>query len=193
MRPPAPSLRAATLLASAAIAVAGCSSGEAGGAGEAAPSKQDVRAALEGSPPALAALHRQSNQLLGGGPKAFRARLRELRGHPVVVNKWASWCGPCRVEFPAFQGQALERGNRVAFIGVNSNDSAGGARGLLEQFPVSYPSYTDPDQKIAAVFNAAVAFPSTAFYDSKGELAYVRQGPYRDQRDLAADIERYAR
>jgi thiol-disulfide isomerase/thioredoxin len=190
MRPPTLSLLAATLLASAAIAVAGCSSGEAG---EAAPSKQDVRAALEGSPPALAALHRQSNQLLGGGPKAFRARLRELRGHPVVVNKWASWCGPCRVEFPAFQGQALERGKRVAFIGVNSNDSASGARGLLEQFPVSYPSYTDPDQKIAAVFNAAVAFPSTAFYDSKGELAYVRQGPYRDQRDLAADIERYAR
>src|SRR5687767_12200523 len=49
---------------------------------------------LQGSPPALAALHDQSGELLDGGVDAFEARLEKLRGHPVVINKWASWCDP---------------------------------------------------------------------------------------------------
>jgi len=183
-------LCATALLALGGGAATGCSGGEAQSA---APSQSAARAALKGSPPKLAAVHEQANALLEGGPEAFQARLRELRGHPVVVNKWASWCGPCRLEFPIFQRQAIKRGREIAFLGVNSNDSDRGATQLLEELPLSFPSYRDPDQEIAAVFKGTAAFPTTAFYDSKGKLAYVRQGPYRDQADLAADIERYAR
>lgn len=159
----------------------------------AGPSQAEARAALEGSPPPLAALHRQANELLGGGVEGFRARLRELRGYPVVVNKWASWCGPCRLEFPIFQRVALERGKRIAFLGVNPDDNERAATQLLDELPLSFPSYTDPGQEISGQELKAVAFPSTAFYDSKGKLAYVRQGPYRDDEELIADIERYAR
>jgi thiol-disulfide isomerase/thioredoxin len=125
-------------------------------------------------------------------PAGFRRRLAELRGYPVVVNKWASWCGPCRAEFPLFQKQALARGKRVAFVGVDGNDNDGDAKAFLRQFPVSYPSYRDPNLKISAAFKA-VGFPATAFYDSKGGLAFVHQGGYATERTLAEDVARYAR
>ncbi len=144
-------------------------------------------------PRALAELEAQAGQLLDGGAPAFEARLKELEGHPVVVNKWASWCGPCRAEFPFFGSQAEERAGDIAFIGVNSGDNDGEAAEFLGELPVPYPSYKDPDLEVAEVFNAVAAFPTTAFYDSKGELAYLKQGGYASEQDLVEDIERYAR
>jgi cytochrome c biogenesis protein CcmG, thiol:disulfide interchange protein DsbE len=170
--------------------LAGCGSDEPRSA---APERSKVEKALAGAPAPLAGLHRQANELLGGGATAFRKRLRGLRGYPVVVNKWASWCPPCRGEFPFFQKQALERGTKVAFLGVDANDNDADARAFLDEYPVTYPSYKDPDQAVAAVFKGAQAFPTTAFYDSKGGLAYVHQGGYATERKLAEDIERYAR
>ncbi|MGH2982512.1 MAG: TlpA family protein disulfide reductase, partial [Solirubrobacterales bacterium] len=66
------------------------------------------------------------------------------------------------------------------------------ARTYREQFPVPYPSYSDPDKEIAAVIKATLGFPSTAFYDSGGELVYTKQGGYASQAELEADIRRYA-
>ena len=156
------------------------SSGQGGGAHQ-----------LAGAPAPLKALHDQSGELIGGGPDAFRKRLAELRGYPVVVNKWASWCGPCRAEFPFFEKAAREHGKRVAFLGVNSNDNDAAAREFLGKFDLSYPSYTDPKLKVAEVFNAVAAFPSTAFYDAKGKLRFVRQGGYSSEQKLLEDIRRY--
>ena len=152
---------------------------------------EESELALAGAPEPLAALHEQANELLGGGADAFRERLAELEGYPVVVNKWASWCGPCRAEFPFFQGQALERGKEIAFIGVNSADNRGDAERFLEEFPVPYPHYEDPDSEVAAVFKGVQAFPSTAFYDAEGELVYLKQGGYASEAKLVEDIERY--
>jgi cytochrome c biogenesis protein CcmG, thiol:disulfide interchange protein DsbE len=148
---------------------------------------------LADAPAPLARLHSQSNELLDGGADAFERRLKQLRGHPVVVNKWASWCGPCRYEFPFFQRQAVKRAKKVAFVGVNSDDNDGDAKNFLQEYPVPFPSYTDPRLEVAAVFNGVQAFPTTAFYDSKGELAFVHQGNYASEAKLAEDIERYAR
>jgi thiol-disulfide isomerase/thioredoxin len=111
----------------------------------------------------------------------------------VVVNKWGSWCGPCRDELPYFQRLAVEHGKRIAFLGVDVQESKDQGRGLLEDFPVSYPSYWDPRLTISAVFNGVAGTPATAFYDSKGELAYLKQGAYLSEDDLAEDIRRYAR
>ncbi|MGH2982137.1 MAG: TlpA family protein disulfide reductase [Solirubrobacterales bacterium] len=152
----------------------------------------DYEQALAGAPKPLAQLYSQGNRLLDGGADAFEARLAKLRGHPVVVNKWASWCGPCRFEFPFFQRLSAKLGKRVAFVGVDSEDSEAAARTFLEQFPVPYPSYSDPDKEIAAVIEATLGFPSTAFYDSDGELVYTKQGGYATQAELEADIRRYA-
>ena len=173
-----------------ALALAGCNSDEPKSA---AVSKQSERRALAGAPPVLAAVHRQANQLLGGEEDAFRARVRALRGHPIVVNKWASWCPPCRAEFPFFQKLSRERGKEIAFLGIDSNDNDGNARKFLRDFPVSYPSYRDPRLAVAKEIEAVAAFPSTAFYDRRGKLSYVKQGGYATEAKLAEDIERYAR
>jgi cytochrome c biogenesis protein CcmG, thiol:disulfide interchange protein DsbE len=148
---------------------------------------------LSGSPAPLARLHAQANDVLGGGASAFEARLAGLKGYPVVVNKWASWCPPCRAEFPFFQRQATKRGKRIAFIGVDANDNESDARKFLRRYPVPFPSYSDPDLKVSAVIKAVGAFPSTSFYDSDGKLAYVKQGGYATEQKLVEDIERYAR
>jgi cytochrome c biogenesis protein CcmG, thiol:disulfide interchange protein DsbE len=182
---------AVVALAVAVTALALAAGGDDGNNGSAL-GTTDFNAALKGAPPELAAIHEQENELLPGGAEAFEARLRELRGFPIVVNKWASWCGPCRAEFPYFQSQATEQGKKVAFLGVNSNDGEDSASDFLTEFPVPYPSYLDPDQKIADELEGALAFPATAFYDSRGELVYVRNGPYDSNAALAADIERYA-
>ena len=158
-----------------------------------APSQQATRQALAGAPAPLAAVHAQANELLDGGPKAFEQLVGQLKGHPVVVNKWASWCGPCREEFPYFQRQALKHGKRIAFLGVDAVDNYDDARDLLAELPVTYPSYKDPRQNVSAVFNGVAATPATAFYDSEGELAYLHQGVYLNEQDLADAIRRYAR
>jgi cytochrome c biogenesis protein CcmG/thiol:disulfide interchange protein DsbE len=172
------------------LLAAGCGGG---GPKSAAPSAEVAAKALAQSPPELARLHQQANRLLDGGADAFKARLGQLRGHPVVVNKWASWCPPCRGEFPFFQRQAIKRGRDVAFIGVDGNDNDADARTFLRRYPVSYPSYKDPQLGIAAVFHGVQAFPTTAFYDRRGRLTYLHQGGYATESKLSADIGRYAR
>ncbi len=160
---------------------------------EGAPSADSAQAGqADGSASGLPGLKTQANQLLDGGSDAFKQRLASLRGHPVVVNKWASWCGPCRAEFPFFGSQANRRFGEVAFLGVNSEDNEADAAEFLTRFPVGYPSYSDPDSEVAQVFNGVTAFPTTAFYDSDGELVYVKQGGYATEELLAQDIDRYA-
>jgi thiol-disulfide isomerase/thioredoxin len=134
-----------------------------------------------------------SASFLPGGRDAFEARIAKERGKPVVVNKWASWCGPCRLEFPFFRSQAEKRSGEVVFLGVNSNDNRAAAEEFLKEEPVPFKHFEDPKLEIAAAFNAVQAFPSTAFYDRKGELAFVHQGGYPSEQELAEDIERYAR
>jgi cytochrome c biogenesis protein CcmG, thiol:disulfide interchange protein DsbE len=128
-----------------------------------------------------------------GGVDAFQKKLDQERGKPVVVNKWASWCGPCRLEFPFLRDQAKERKGQVVFIGVNANDNRGDAEDFLKEEPVPFKHFEDPKLEISAQFNAVQAFPSTAYYDSKGKLAFVHQGGYASEKDMAEDIDRYAR
>jgi len=172
------------------LALAGCGASDSGSA---AGTKPPRPADLGAAPAALKRLYARPDRLLGGGVQAFRTELRRLRGHPVVVNKWASWCPPCRAEFPYFRAQAAKRGARIGFLGVDSNDSEEDARAFLAKLPVGYPSLRDPDSRIAAEFNGVQAFPTTAFYDRKGRVAYLHQGGYATERKLAEDIDRYAR
>jgi cytochrome c biogenesis protein CcmG, thiol:disulfide interchange protein DsbE len=179
------------LILTAALAV-GLTQAGGGGEEEAAPfDLQAALAQLEGAPEPLARLHEQSSELLEGGVPAFKARMRELRGTPVVINKWASWCGPCRAEFPVFQRVATERGKEIAFLGSNSSDSTEPAREFLAEFPIPFPSYLDPDEKIARAIKAPANYPITVFVDERGETAFIHQGPYETERDLNADIDRY--
>jgi thiol-disulfide isomerase/thioredoxin len=184
----------ATLVAIASFAPAACGGGDDAdeGAGNPESKAVDYEQALADAPPPLADLYAQGDALLDGRVDAFESQLEELRGYPAVVNAWASWCGPCRFEFPHFQALAAKRGTEVAFIGVDVEDSEEAARTFLEDFPVPYPSYSDPDRDIWDLLRG-VGLPVTAFYSADGELAYTHSGPYSSEADLAADIDRYAR
>jgi thiol-disulfide isomerase/thioredoxin len=155
-------------------------------------SKSTVSSALAGSPAVLASLHAQGSQLLSGGPQAFQARLKSLRGYPVVINKWASWCVPCQTEFPAYQRASVALGRKVAFIGINGKDKDPAAAAFLRRFPVSYPSYTDPDEKIARSVQAATYYPQTVYINRQGKEVYDHAGPYETAAALERDIRRYA-
>lgn len=147
------------------------------------------QAALAGAPAPLAALHAQASMVLDGD---IAARLRQLRGYPVVINKWASWCGPCRAELPVLGRVAVSSGRRVAFLGLNAEDpNRGGARRLLATFPQSYPSYRDPKGRQAERLGMGTVFPTTIFIDRTGKVAYLHQGPYDTEDALRADLARY--
>jgi cytochrome c biogenesis protein CcmG, thiol:disulfide interchange protein DsbE len=178
---------------SAAVALAGCV-GSSGGNPDSRLSAQQATQAIPGAPPQLATIRQQGNQLLSGGSDAFDQRLRGLRGIPVVVNKWASWCGPCRFEFPWFQSLAEKRGGQIAFLGVNANDSDGSAKTFLSELPLPYPSYSDPDLKIAQELGGPPqAFPTTAFYDRSGKRVFSHPGVYPSESDLIADVNKWTR
>lgn len=172
-----------------ALMASGCGTGTKGDYGGPHP---DYARALAGSPPPLAALHRQANRLLGGGADAYEARISALRGYPIVVNVWASWCGPCRFEFPTLQKLSAAYGKQVAFLGVDKQDSDDAAKTFLDEEPVPYPSYSDPNQDIGRAIGAGHFLPSTAFYDHAGNLVYLKLGPYTDSAELRADVRRYA-
>jgi thiol-disulfide isomerase/thioredoxin len=179
------------LALTAAVVVGIMQTSDSTDTGTKALSLAQVSKPIDGAPADLAALRKRVNELDGGGTKAFDAQLRALRGHPVVVNMWASWCGPCRSELPFLQREANARGDKVAFLGVNVNDARGAAKQLAAQYPMPYPSFEDPRSNLFGRYKA-LGLPTTAFYDSRGKLTIVHQGGFPTQAKLAEAIDRYA-
>lgn len=172
-----------------AVLVAGALA--AGCGATAAPSPPSSAAAAPARSGALRAVHAQHNRLLGGGVAAFRHRLATLRGHPMVVNVWGSWCGPCRAESGVFRRQGARLGGRVAFLGIDVEDDPAAARRFLDASPLPYPSYRDPDSTIARSLGPLEGTPDTAFLDRSGRVVYYHVGPYADDAALRADVARY--
>ncbi len=138
---------------------------------------------------ALADLRAQANQVIDDN---VTARLAKLKGVPVVVNMWASWCPNCRAEFGYFQSLSKAYDGKVAFLGLNSNDNRGDAESFLKQFPIPYPSINDPGASQARSVGAGLGWPTTIFYDAQGKRRFVRQGGYTSPGSLDADIRAYA-
>jgi thiol-disulfide isomerase/thioredoxin len=90
-------------------------------------------------------------------------------GRPVVLNLWASWCGPCRNEMPAFDA-AAGRHSDVVFIGIAVNDSLADAASFADEIDVSYPLAFDEGNAVIDSY-AALGLPATFFIDSDGGIA----------------------
>jgi thiol-disulfide isomerase/thioredoxin len=112
------------------------------------------------------------NLLADGSPWSSTS----ARGSVLVVNFWASWCGPCRAEQPELNRVARAyRGRGVRFIGINVRDSRGAAQSYSEEFQIPYPSLYD-QAALTAVRLQAVALPSTFILDRDGVVAYRLTG-----------------
>ena len=122
----------------------------------------------------------------------LRSRLRALRDRPVVINAWASWCAPCRIEFPLLRVAHQRFGERVGFVGLNVNDNAAQARAFLRRQPVGYPSYMDPNGKIVDSLERTPGVPVTVYMGRGGRRVHSHVGYYADEAALEADIRRYA-
>lgn len=94
-------------------------------------------------------------------------RLSDFRGRPVVLNWFATWCGPCRAEIPDFQAAFAALEGRVVFLGVNLQESPEEATGMLDDLGATYPALLDEDGAIAAHYRLP-GMPTTFFIDAEG-------------------------
>jgi peroxiredoxin len=103
-------------------------------------------------------------------------RLEEYRGQVVLINFWASWCGPCRQEMPLLD-RLHQRYEDAAFVvlGINVEGSEAPARSLLDKIPVTFPVLIDANQTVSAQYKLE-AMPTTVLVDRDGIVRYVHRG-----------------
>ena len=127
----------------------------------------------QAQPPAL--LPSDRLELPDFGFEEFRALLAELRGRPVVVNIWGSWCPPCLVEAPDLARVSREFQGRVQFLGVDILDDRRAAREFILRFDWPYPSVFDPTGEIRDRLGY-LGQPITFVYDRRGDIAFEWTG-----------------
>jgi peroxiredoxin len=103
-------------------------------------------------------------------------RLSELKGQVVMINFWATWCGPCRQEMPLLQQlQAKYEPLGFTLLGVNVENDSAAAQAWLQGMPVSFPILFDRKNEVAERFGVE-GMPSTVFVDRAGNVRYVHRG-----------------
>jgi len=114
-----------------------------------------------------------------GGLGIREFRLREWRGHPVVINFWASWCKPCEEEAPLLEAlwrKYRERG--VIFVGVDYLDVPSAALDYLRRFEITYPNGPDLGTRISRLYRIT-GVPETFVVDPEGQVVFYKAAPIR--------------
>ena len=112
----------------------------------------------------------------------------ETRAHPVVLDFWATWCGPCRQELPHLSALARKYQGRVAFFGVNSNDQSPAITAFAGQNGMAFPTLADAGHEAAAQYGAD-ALPTLVVIDRQGRVRLITQG-YDPGADLEASLSK---
>jgi len=120
------------------------------------------------------------------GDADFQGIVAGLRGTPVVVNVWASWCGPCRVEMPLLERAARRYRGQVVFLGVSSRDDRRPAEAFLRRYAITYPNVFDGSGAVRRRLQLR-GFPTTYFFDRDGVLRSSVVGGVSEQ-TLAARV-----
>lgn len=102
--------------------------------------------------------------------------LSEFRGQVVMINFWATWCGPCREEMPHLEA-LYQRYSALGFtlLGVNVEEDSENAEAWLEEMPVSFPILFDPENRVSELYDV-IAMPSTVLVDRQGNIRFSHDG-----------------
>lgn len=165
-------LRLAALIVGLALVAAAC--GGASGAG--ADGTADTGTITAENAAEAPSLPTTADALPAAGKPEYDVLLEELRGTPVVVNIWASWCGPCRAEAPHLAEAHGRVGDRVQFLGVDILDARESAKEFMQEFGWTYPSLFDADGEIRDRLGF-IGQPVTIFYDADGAIVSSWNGP----------------
>jgi cytochrome c biogenesis protein CcmG, thiol:disulfide interchange protein DsbE len=117
------------------------------------------------------------------------ARLADWRGKWVLVNFWASWCGPCREEAPALEELQRRLGAETEFtvVGVNLDDNTEDASAFIREYGLTYPQLRDGDGRERRDAYGMTGFPESFLIDPEGDIALIRRGPV-DEAYLAENV-----
>lgn len=162
---------ATSALAIAALGVA-CSPADDGAAGS-----DSARPPARGAQLGAAAPDLASNRL-DGQP----ASLATLRGTPVLLNVWATWCHPCRDEIPVLEAlhrQYAPRGLEVVGVSIDDAGRRADIRSFADQFGVTYTIWHDPDQRVMPTFSV-IGVPTTFLIDRDGKLVWRKTGEVKE-------------
>ncbi len=107
-----------------------------------------------------------------------RLSLAEARGRPLVINFWASWCGPCYEEAPHLQRAWLDHGEEVFFVGIQTQDrdARAAGRAFIERFDLGFPNVIDDDSRVSIAYGL-FGVPETFFVRADGTLQHKFVGP----------------
>lgn len=121
-----------------------------------------------------------------------REALSRMRGKPVLLNVWATWCHPCRQEIPALEQLHRTygpRGLQVIGVSIDQGDQQQGIREFMQEFGASYPVWLDPDGEVQTVFST-MGVPNTFLIGPNGEVLWKHVGPVTaDNPELVRLIE----
>lgn len=138
-----------------------------------------VTASVKTAIAALPAIGARAPDFVLNSDTGRNVRLSELRGEVVLINFWATWCGPCRQEMPQLgRLYAQYRDAGFTLLGVNIDDKRANAEAMVKKLGVHFPTLFDNDKRVARLYDVDT-MPATLLVDRDGRVRYVHRG-YRD-------------
>ncbi len=114
--------------------------------------------------------------------------LSSFKGRPVVLNFWATWCGPCKYEHPVLDWAAGEFGDQAVFLGIVFEDTEANTRAFLKQNGWNFPQLFDPKSTVAVDYGVS-GVPETYFINRDGIIVKKYPAPFTDPRVFAAEVK----